>query len=258
MTFGSNSNISQHPSWNYPWIELSLCFYDTNGSDSFFTHGKGDGTHAGPAIYFDGEYVCSPDYELAWPGSEGTGNSSGLDDERGYNSWWRNTYNVPSNSGSDYTVKFYDPRKDGGRFYVTVVIYARKLKLEWPHYIRIKGYWKTNNEGTVLVNKEFTVNTLSSSQLTKPTGMMMTDYSHFTMNGNLYSSYGPTWVGTSTDADGYNYVAPDALGSKQQYSQGVASFNDLSLIINRDDYYNPVEKPVENVVKRTVSDRGDF
>ncbi len=258
MTFGSNSNISQHPSWNYPWIELSLCFYDTNGSDSFFTHGKGDGTHDGPAIYFDSEYVCSPDYELAWPGSEGTGNDSGLDDERGNNSWWRNTYNVPSNSGSDYTVKFYDPRKDGGRFYVTVVIYARKLKLERPHYIRIKGYWKTNNEGTVLVNKEFTVNSLNSSQLTKPTGMMMTDYSHFTMNGNLYSSYGPTWVGTSTDADGYNYVAPDALGSKQQYSQGVASFNDLSLIINRDDYYNPVEKPVEYVVKRTVSDRGDF
>lgn len=54
--------VHLHPNVNEPYINIYLCFYDTNGKDGFFTHDGG-----GPAIYVDGHLICNADWELAWP-----------------------------------------------------------------------------------------------------------------------------------------------------------------------------------------------
>ena len=259
INFGDYSWISKQPSMDSPWIELHLSFYSEWGSDSFFTHGKADGVHDGPALYFDGEYVCSPDGPLAWPGSDQTGNNSDLNKERQkYNGWWRDTYNYTTPSGKSYTVKFYDPAWDGnnGVYCVTVVIYPWIMEIEKSHNISIKGYWKTNGSGTAWVDKTWT-SSAASAPFSTPTAKMK-DYSNFYLSGGLSSSYGPTTVGTTSNANGNSYIAAGSLTSKQEYAKGNTSYSNLSIAIGRSDFYNRVTKPVEYIVKKSVQDRGDF
>ena len=64
-------SISHHPTIAEPNMQISLCIYDvTKDRNSFFLHNATEGSNAGPALYVDGNYICSPDYELAWPGSK--------------------------------------------------------------------------------------------------------------------------------------------------------------------------------------------
>lgn len=91
--------VHLHPNVNEPYINIYLCFYDTNGKDGFFTHDGG-----GPAIYVDGHLICNADWELAWPGN-GSGNDGGLEDQRGNSGWWGNTY-TRTVKGTKYTVRF--------------------------------------------------------------------------------------------------------------------------------------------------------
>ena len=74
--------LDWQPTVEKPNMQIGLCFYDTNGSDSFFLHDATEGDIAGPAVYVDGKYICSPDWELAWPGPSFTGNDSALNDEK--------------------------------------------------------------------------------------------------------------------------------------------------------------------------------
>lgn len=248
--------ITQHPTLASPWGQIRFRFYNETNSDSFFLHNATEGSTAGPAIYIDGRYVCSPDWELAWPGSNNTGNNSGLDDERGNNGWWGNTYNkTVDNIG--YSVRFWDPEKTGGTFSVQIVSYIWNLELDKKHVVTVKGHWKTNNVGTYLATRNFTLNAISSP-FSAPTGVKMTDYNHFSIDGTLNASYGPTYVGTTDEATGKSYIQPERLTYSTQYAVGTGSFSGLSLSINRDNYYDAVTKPVEYVLKRSVSNRGNF
>ena len=256
MEFGNYSYISHHPSLNEPWTVLNLCFYDTNGKDSFFTHGKGNGVNAGPALYIDGNYICSPDGELAWPGGDGTGNDGGLEDERGNNSWWRNSYSKTVD-GKSYYIRFYDPRKDGGRFYVSVYIYMYDLEMGKSHTVSIKGDWKTNSYGTYSRTASWTINAIASP-FEGPSEAKMTDINHFSISGKLKTNYGSTVVGTSVNADGQKYIVEKDLASKKTYASGTESYSNLSLETERNDYYNPEPKWIEYILKRSVSGVGDF
>lgn len=81
------SRLYHHPTVDEPWIGIFFWFYDMNGYDGFFLHDETEKGHRGPAIYIDGKYICSPDWELAWPGEKGNGNDLGLEDQRGNNGW---------------------------------------------------------------------------------------------------------------------------------------------------------------------------
>ena len=74
--------IQHQPTVNEPWIVLRVMFYDPNGHDGFFMHTQTEPGHDGPAVYIDDEYVCSPDWQLAWPGS-GSGSSDYVEKQRG-------------------------------------------------------------------------------------------------------------------------------------------------------------------------------
>ena len=55
--------INHHPTVDEPWITLRVMFYDPNGKDGFFLHDAEHGNNPGPAVYVDGQYVCSPDWQ---------------------------------------------------------------------------------------------------------------------------------------------------------------------------------------------------
>jgi len=245
ISFGSYSYISKQPTLANPSIELTLAFYSRWDSDSYFTHDGG-----GPKLYIDNEYIGSLDSQLAWPG--GNGNSSGLDNQRGVDGWWYIEHDIDH---AKYKVKCWDPRYDDtkGCFFCTVVIFPKQYKLGVDHKVSIRGYWKTNNENNgVWVQPSWTINAIDDTSLAA-TSATMTDYNHFNLSGTLNSSYGPTWVLTSTNADGSSYIDP---GTQSSYGQGTASFSNKSLEIDRNDYFNTETKPVEYVVKRSISQKG--
>ena len=245
ISFGTHSWISKQPTLANPSIELTLAFYSRWDSDSYFTHGGG-----GPKIFIDDEEIGSLDKQLAWP--SGNGNSSGLEGQQGVNGWWYIEYDIYH---AKYKVKCYDPRYDDtkGCFFCTVVIFPKQYKLGVNHKVSIRGYWKTNNENDgVWVQPSWTIDAIDDTSLTA-TSATMTDYNHFNLSGTLNSSYGPTWVLTSTDADGSSYIDP---GTQSSYGQGTASFSNKSLEIARNDYFSEETKPVEFVVQRSISQRG--
>lgn len=252
-----NGAIWQHPTWEKPWAEIPIMFYNSTDSDSFFTHEKGDGVHNGPAVYIDGNYIGSPDEELAWPGSDGYGNESGIQNNQKYNEWWKGTYSKTVN-GKTYTFKFWDPRRENNTYSVTMVVYLWNLELDKQHTVTIRGFFKTNGSGTKYVTKTWTLNPIWFPFSNGPEGAKMTDYNHFSINGTLSSSHDPVTVGTTANADGSNYIHVSDLTEKKEYSWNTSSYSNQILSINRNDYYNRMTKQVEYAFKISVADRGDF
>ena len=245
ISFGTYSYISKQPTLANPSIELTLAFYSRWNSDSYFTHGGG-----GPKIYIDDEYIGSLDKQLSW--AYNNGNASGLEDQRGVDGWW---YVENDINHAKYKVKCWDPRYDDtkGCFFCTIVIFPKQYKLGVDHQVSIRGYWKTNNENDgVWVQPSWIINAIDDSSLAA-TSATMTDYNHFNLSGTLNSSYGPSWVLTSADADGSSYIDP---GTQSSYGQGTASFSNKSLEIARNDYFSEETKPVEFVVQRSISQKG--
>ncbi len=250
-------SVSRQLTWGEPWGEFYFRFYNATSPHSFYLHDAGDGVNKGPALYVDGTWVCSPDWELAWPGSNGAGNQDGIEDERGHNGWWGNTYKQTVN-GRSYEIHFWDPGRTNNTYGVYVVPYIREVELDKSHTVSIKGWWRTNGQGTWLLTRSFTFNALSSN-LSAPTGVKMTDYNHFTISGNIHSEYGPTWVGTTNSATGNSYIAPGSMTTSTRYDKGRSSYSNQSLTIERSDYYNRITKPVEYVIERAIGgDRGTF
>lgn len=105
-----NSRISHHPTVEEPWITVYFWFYDRWEGDGYFLHDETEPGHKGPAVYVDGKYICSPNWELSW--ASGDGNASGLGKECTNNGWWGSTY-TRNVDGVNYTVRFWDPQSKG-------------------------------------------------------------------------------------------------------------------------------------------------
>ena len=102
------SKFVNHPTVDRPYMQLKLFMYDLDGGDGFFMHDAVEGGNKGPAIYVDGKYICSADNELARPGSNGTGNDSGLEDDRRFDGYYGNKY-TKTIDGVTYTIRFWTP-----------------------------------------------------------------------------------------------------------------------------------------------------
>lgn len=258
MSFGTYSYIAHQPTWSQPWIVLDLYFYNTKDKDSFFVHKAVEGSAKGPAMYIDGVYIDSFDEELAWPDSDsdtgGTGNDSGLDDERSDNDWWKNTHEQTRN-GKKYTVRFWDPAYDNSSYHVQVYIWIENLELDKSHTIEIKGYWKTNSSGYSLQSKTWTVNSMAPS-FSAPTNAKMADINHYSIDGGLNAGYGPTWVGTYSWSNVNNYVAPSSLTLKKEFAKGQTSFSNQTFPLERTSLYETITVPMEYVVKDPCSVSG--
>ena len=248
-----NGSISRQPTWNEPWGEFPVSFYNCTDDHSYFTYNWLNGCpDKGPAIYIDGNFIGNPWPELAWPN-----NQKGIEGERGNNSWWKNNYEKTVN-GTTYTVRFYDPGRTNNTYSVLVVPYIWHLELDKSHSVTIKGYFQTHGQSAKLVSKTWTFNALWFPFSSGPTGAKMTDYNHFSINGPLSSSHDPVTVGTTANANGSRYISASDLSDKKEYSSSTSSYSNLVLTINRSDYYNRVTHPVEYIFKKNVSSRGDF
>lgn len=237
-----NSRISHHPTVNEPWITVYFWFYDTWGGDGYFLHEQTERGHDSPAVYVDGKYICSPDWELAWP--SGNGNADGLEDQRGKNGWWGSTY-TRNVDGVNYTVRFWDPRKKNGQFWVEMVIYMDKMAVATEHDIKIRGKWKLNgdnsNPGGSIQWEERTFRTQAIRNIFSDSPNYERTYGSLKVTrSSLNTSYGPTTVAMTTDRSYYNnysgkrYYDPSTMNQAvyKTYSKGASSYNGLTLSYN--------------------------
>lgn len=241
-----NSRISHHPTVDEPWITVYFWFYDTWGGDGYFLHDETERGHKGPAVYVDGKYICSPDWELAW--SSGNGNASGLDDQRGNNGWWGSTY-TNSVDGVNYTVRFWDPRKVNGQFWVEMVIYMDKMAVATEHDVKIRGKWKLNgdssNPGGSIKFEERTFRTQAIRNIFSDSPNYERTYGSLKVTrSSLNTSYGPTTVAMTTDGsyykdygNGKRYFDPSTMNQAvyKTYSKGSSTYNGLTLSYNETD-----------------------
>lgn len=221
--------VHLHPNVNEPYINIYLCFYDTNGKDGFFTHDGG-----GPAIYVDGHLICNADWELAWPGN-GSGNNDGLEDQRGNSGWWGNTY-TRTVKGTKYTVRFWDPRKAGGKFYVLLCIDMDNMEEGKPHTVTVRGTWRINSGTTQLESKTFNIGAVNIPSWYS-TNFNRTNYNTVEANGTVLSNYGPTTVaaknpivaGKGSEALPTKYINPSSLPASKGLGKGTTAWSGMNM-----------------------------
>ncbi|WP_337949377.1 hypothetical protein [Prevotella sp.] len=232
-----NSRISHHPTVDEPWITVYFWFYDRDGHDGYFLHDETQSGHKGPAVYVDGKYICSPDWELSW--ASGNGNASGLEDERGKNGWWGSTY-TRNVDGVNYTVRFWDPRRENDQYWVEMVIYMDKMAVATEHDIKIRGMWRINDVSTKFEERTFRTQAIRnifsySANFERTYGSLKVSRS------TLSQSYGPTTVAMTTDrsyykdyGNGKRYFDPSTLNKAvyKTYSKGSSTYNGLTLSYN--------------------------
>ena len=221
--------VHLHPNVNEPYINIYLCFYDTNGKDGFFTHDGG-----GPAIYVDGHLICHADWELAWPGN-GSGNDDGLEDQRGNSGWWGNTY-TRTVKGTKYTVRFWDPRKAGGKFYVLLCIDMDNMEVGKTHTVTVRGTWRINSGTTQLESKTFNIGAVNIPSWYS-TNFNRTNYNTVEANGTVLSNYGPTTVaaknpivvGKGSEALPTKYINPSSLPASKGLGKGTTAWSGMNM-----------------------------
>lgn len=235
-----NSRISHHPTVNEPWITVYFWFYDRDGHDGYFLHNKTEPGHDGPAVYVDGKYICSPDWELSW--ASGNGNASGLEDQREKNGWWGSTY-TRNVDGVNYTVRFWDPRRENDQYWVEMVIYMDKMAVATEHDIKIRGMWRIND-----VSEKYEERTFRTQAIRN----IFTYYSNYertygslkVKSSSLNRNYGPTTVAMTTDrsyyknyGNGKRYFDPSTLNKAvyKTYSKGSSTYNGLTLSYDETD-----------------------
>lgn len=221
--------VHLHPNVNEPYINIYLCFYDTNGKDGFFTHDGG-----GPAIYVDGHLICNADWELAWPGN-GSGNNDGLEDQRGNSGWWGNTY-TRTVKGTKYTVRFWDPRKAGGKFYVLLCIDMDNMEVGKTHTVTVRGTWRINSGTTQLESKTFNIGAVNIPSWYS-TNFNRTNYNTVEAYGTVLSNYGPTTVaaknpivvGKGSEALPTKYINPSSLPASKGLGKGTTAWSGMNM-----------------------------
>lgn len=221
--------VHLHPNVNEPYINIYLCFYDTNGKDGFFTHDGG-----GPAIYVDGHLICHADWELAWPGN-GSGNNDGLEDQRGNSGWWGNTY-TRTVKGTKYTVRFWDPRKAGGKFYVLLCIDMDNMEVGKTHTVTVRGTWRINSGTTQLESKTFNIGAVNIPSWYS-TNFNRTNYNTVEANGTVLSNYGPTTVaaknpivvGKGSESLPTKYINPSSLPASKGLGKGTTAWSGMNM-----------------------------
>ena len=254
---GGETYITHDPTVDEPWIVVRVMFYDPNGKDGFFMHDAEHGNAPGPGVYVDDQYVCSPDWQLAWPGS-GSGSSDAVEKQRGVDEWWGQSdcmsYRNTSADGQTYLVKFWNPGKsNAGQYTCYMYVYLGKYHVGSTHKVKIRGLWRINNTSTDWEFVELTTKAFPTPFASGPTAEMK-DYSNMSVSGVLNKAHGPTYVGTSDNAVWGQLVMtdPEGLTKSQMYSINTESYANLALPFTRKNYWATEKKPVEYVIKEKV------
>lgn len=239
---------------DHPYITIDMLFYDANGKDSYFTHDKADDVHNGPAVWVDDEYVCSPDNELAWPGS-GKGNSSGAEKACQTDGFYGNTYET------DYcTIRFYNPYHKSGDYdhmRMKMCIYLKNWSAGSVHKIRLRGKWQVNDGASEWRDVTWTADPFPDIW-TKPVSAHMTSYNTATLSGTLsgdfYGDY-DTSVGLYTAATTVpTEYKSSGFSTVNTYPKETREYWITSFPVTRSDYMNPMTLPVQYSVPNGADD----
>ncbi len=225
-------------------MQFTVMFYDAGGYDSFFLHDATEGSNAGPALYVDGHYICSPDDELAWPGSNGSGNQDGIEDQRKYDGWWGNTY-TKTVGGVTYTVKFWDPGRSGDRYGVRVHVFMDKYRVGEQHTVTIRGKWRINRTSTQFEERSWTFNAIPNPFKESTLAVNYIDYTNATLTGKLNTSFA-NYLAVARDYPGsyFNgktqYVQPNKFSGWKEFSMGSTEISNMPFYVkNSYEEYGP-------------------
>lgn len=245
------TKVVDSPSLSAPYFHVRTLFYDCYSYDSFFTHAQTEPGHDGPALYIDGHWLCSPDWELAWPGSDGRGSDGRVYDEcRENDEWWGNTYTSPVIDGVTYTIKFWNPVcKDDDSRYVDIYIFPNKTLVNQKHTITLKGLWVINGSKNTYSYQQtdsydFKFNGYSMN-LNNPTGVM-SEYGKFKVSGSLLSGHGATTILTSDNPNTSLCVDQGNNTYTASCGQNDVAYSNKELTWgNRQNYFTAETKYVE-------------
>ena len=232
--FVNACSIVQQPRADHPYITLEMIYYDwSNGSNSFFLHDKGDGSHDGPAIYVDGNYICSPDDELAWPGGDGNGNGTDASGIVSKDGWFGTDYSKTVN-GINYHVRFWNPKETDDsqtrhrKFSMRMCVYISQMEIGASHTVRIKGKWRIMDSATTKEKDQNVDYTWTTNPVPCPWGnaqptAMMTSINEVTVTGTLNSSYA-TSIGFNGTSEGERSGYVENPEDKEEF-KNVSSFS---------------------------------
>ena len=244
--------IRHQPSADEPWIAIDMLIYDNYSKDSFFTHDKTNG-HDGPAVWVDTNYICSPDWELAWPGTFENGNYSNLESERSHDEWWGNTY-----GDDNCTIRFWNPyrKEHNSGYYIRVYMYIflKNWKVGEKHTVTVGGKWKINDTSNQYEEVTWTTDPFSNPWK-EPTASMY-DYHTVSLSGDLSKSLGTT-VGAYTQSDKApsEYLEDqDMFACSQKYGSNTTQFSGLSGAMERTTYTDVDSLPVQYSAKVEIKD----
>lgn len=245
------TKIMHAPTVSEPYYRIRTLFYDVHSWDSYFTHAVTETGHKGPALYIDGYWLCSPDYELAWPGS-GRGNDEGAtdacEDEDG---WWGDGYTSPVIDGVTYTIKFWNPvhNKSTEKCYVDIYIFPDKMLVNKKHTIRLKGNWVINGSNNTYSHNDMDYHDYEFNGFTmsvgSPTGAM-SEYGKMKISGKLLKDHGPTTVGTYDNPNTSTFADNLTSACSPAYPKGNESYTNLVLDFgDRTNYFSEESKYVQ-------------
>lgn len=194
--------ITHQPTMTEPYIVVEVLYFDAEGNDSYFTTAAQETGHNGPAVYVDGQWICSPFAELAWNTHQKTAASDISQD-----SWWKsnNPELASAYQGQESTyenngaiIKFFNPHRnpdrESGEYYVYMYVFLKEFKVGSKHTIKIKGTWKVNEKSPSVQEKSVTTDAFSNGW-TAPTAVL-TGEKKVTVHGTMISNLkGDTKVG---------------------------------------------------------------
>ena len=243
--------VRHQPTFTEPWFSVVMMFYDSDGHDSFFLHDAAEAGHDGPAVYVDGKYVCSPDWELAWPAWDNKGNEHDLKDEISENEWWGDTY-----ENEDCVIRFWNPWQDDHteedgkghyRYRVTMYVYLKVWNVEATHTVKVAGKWKINSDKTY--DEEMTWNVDKFPTVWQMPTATMTDYNTVSLSGELNSNaQSSTNIGLytqSTTAPTEYYKDQNLFGKYQSIGRTNKNYTGISADFNREKYNVSKNLPVQ-------------
>ena len=268
---GSSEHVVMHsPTLEKPYMHFVAMMYDkTANHNAFFTLQKPtssvyaskipSGAADCPAMFINGEYLCSPKDEFGW-NYNGDGAWSACGSDNNGDSWWKNTYKRTIN-GVTYTVKFYNPYhqyvdgKQTKRIMVNVVIFADKLMPGTKYQVTIAGMWRMVGSDQNTPKEEahtWTFTPIPSLNLSTPQAVME-DYHTMSVEGSLLAGYGPTEVGSHSKATTANLAWSDDLNSgSDEYPLNYNNnkYSSLKLTFDRQKPDETESKYVEYIIQR--------
>lgn len=260
------TKILHSPTVSEPYISVQLLFYDADSWDSFFTHDAAETGHKGPAVYLDNQWICSPDYELAWPGSGDGSGKDCYDACDNYDKWWGNGYSNTikdaNNKDLTVTVKFWNPicndhsDRTSGQRYVTMYVFLDHWQSGQAHSLRVKGKWAINKTSGYSYH-DWQQRTFDFSALSMDLGVptaKMSGNGKMKVSGKLNEAVGPTYVGTYKGAASskLDWVNVSSLTSKEKFIKSTPSYDNLVLDFSeRTNYYTTQTKAVEYAIETT-------